>query len=365
MNTRMVWVGIVAAGLMAGAPAGAAPAAPVTGAEQPARVVDLSMDSRALEGNLLGVSTRRALKVYLPPGYSQGVRRYPVVFYFHNSNWSPRRLFEDNHLDGFFDRAVAGGMLGEVIVVAPDLTTPSGYNFFANETTSGRWLDHIMQEVVPLIDARYRTLAQPASRALVGDFFGGYAALKLAMIHPRSFGAVYALHPVGTGPGLIPGVMRPDWRRMNLAKSWDDLDGDPFARVFTAMAQAYLPNPSRPPFFCDFLVELKGDELVVDGERVKRLQGSFSLSSYVPGAAAGLRSLRGIKLDWGRYDTNADHVVANTAFSRLLDEYGVTHFAEEYGGNPWNKLWITAGRVEDDLIPFLARHLEGAAPARR
>jgi hypothetical protein len=331
----------------------------------PGRVVDLAMESAALAGNLLGVATHRALKVYLPPGYERGARRYPVVYYFHNSGWSPRQLFEENRLDGFFDRAIGNGVLAEVIVVAPDLTTPTGFNFFSNEPTSGRWLDHIVDEVVPLIDARFRTLARPASRALVGDFFGGYAALKLALLRTPSFGAVYALHPVGTGAGLIPGVMRPDWRRMNLARSWDDLAGDGFSMVFTAMAQAYLPNPGRPPFYCDFPVDLAGDALVVNEVRVRKLKEAFLLASHVPAAATSLKRLRGIALDWGRYDTTTDHVVSNAAFSRLLDEYGVTHIAEEYSGNQWDRLWVPGGRIEADLIPFIARHVAGAAPARR
>ena len=32
--------------------------------------------------------------------------------------------------------------------------------------------------------------------------------------------------------------------------------GDPYTPVFVAMAQTFLPNPDRPPFYCDFIVEL-------------------------------------------------------------------------------------------------------------
>ena len=70
-------------------------------------------------------------------------------------------------------------------------------------------------------------------------------------------------------------------------------------------------------------------------------------------------------MDWGRYDPNQDHVYANVAFSRKLEEYGITHSAEEYAGNEWNQLWVPNGRVEADLLPFFAQYLEGAAPARR
>ena len=327
-------------------------------------VVDAVLESRALAGNLVGVETRRSLKVYLPPGYDTGKRRYPVIYYVHNSHWSARQLFEQNHMDAFLDRAIADHVLGEVILVAGDFTTASGYNFFSNESVSGRWVDHVALELVPYVDARFRTRADAASRAITGDFFGGYAALKLALLHAETFGVVYALHPVGTGTGQVPGIMRPDWNAIHSARSWADIQSLPYTPVFAAMSQAYLPNASRPPFFCDFMVERENGQLVVKPENVRKLHEGFLLDHYVAGHAADLKRLRAIKLDWGRYDLNQDHVLANQQFSRRLDEYGITHFAEEYSGNQYDRLWTANGRVEGDLLPFLAKFLEGAAPAR-
>ena len=77
------------------------------------RVVDAEFRSRALEGNLVGVDTLRRIKVYLPPGYERGASRYPVVYYVHNTQWSPRQLFEENRLNEFLDRAIARGRLGK------------------------------------------------------------------------------------------------------------------------------------------------------------------------------------------------------------------------------------------------------------
>ncbi|PUA27032.1 MAG: hypothetical protein B0W54_19570 [Cellvibrio sp. 79] len=41
-------------------------------------------------------------------------------------------------------------------------------------------------------------------------------------------------------------------------------------------------------------------------------------------------NLIGFKMDWGRYDDNPDHVYANQKFTRILDDYGISHQAEEY-----------------------------------
>lgn len=341
-------------GFQAVTPAGAAPG----------RIVDVAYESRALAGNLIGVDVRRRIKVYLPASYEGGFTRYPVVYYIHNYHWSPTRTFEENRLPDFFERASERGRIGEVILVAGDFTTPTGFNFFGNDRVAGRWVDHFVDELVPLIDSRFRTRATAASRGLAGDFFGGFAALKFAMERPGVFGAVYALHPVGTGSGE-PGFWRPDWQVVHGAKSWEDLRRDTYAPIFVAMAQAYLPNPDRPPFFCDFMVEPQDGELKPNTRNIITLETRFLLDARLREHAEGLKQLRGLKIDWGRYDPVNAHVYANHAFTRKLEGYGVPHFAEEYAGNQWNRLWTPHGRVEDDLVPFFADFLEGASPSAR
>jgi hypothetical protein len=328
------------------------------------KVVEFELVSQVLADNLIGLRATRAIHVYLPPGYEKGTGRYPVVYFFHNMYSSPRQVFEEHRLGGFFDRAIAIEDLREVIVVAGDFTTPSHINMFGNTSVAGRWIDHIVAELVPQIDARFRTIAKPESRAATGHFFGAFAALKLGMWHPETFGVVYALHPVGTGTGLQPGMWRPNWELVHSARDFDDLRKDTYAPIFVVMAQAYLPNPKRPPFYCDFMLEREGAALVPNARNIATLYGNFLLDSQLPARADALKRLRALKLDWGRYDATPGHVYANQAFTRKLEELGVRHFAEEFSGNDWNQLWIENGRVEADLMPFLARHLEGAAPPR-
>jgi enterochelin esterase-like enzyme len=326
------------------------------------RIVDVELDSRALSGNLIGVDPKRRIKVYLPASYGRSSVRYPVVYYIHNYHWSPRQTFGENRLHEFFERAVARGQLGEVILVAGDFTTPTGFNLFGNDVVAGRWIDHIADELMPFVDGRFRTRATAASRGLAGDFFGAFASLKVAMVRPGVFGAVYALHPVGTGTGVMPGTWRPDWQVVHAAKSWEDLHRDTYAPVYVAMAQAYLPNPDRPPFFCDFIVEPQDGELKAHISNITKLQTRFHLIEQLVEHAEALKQLRALKIDWGRYDETHGHVYANQAFTRKLEGYGVTHFAEEYSGNQWNRLWTPHGRVERDLLPFFADFLEGAEP---
>jgi hypothetical protein len=67
--------------------------------------------------------------------------------------------------------------------------------------------------------------------------------------------------------------------------------------------------------------------------------------------------MRGIAFDWGRFDSNPDHVYANQAFSKKLRDQGIEHEAEEYNGDPFSKNWIEQGRVYARMLPFFARHL--------
>jgi len=328
------------------------------------RVVDAEFRSKALEGTLVGVDPQRHIKVYLPPGYDASAARYPVIYYIHNTHWSPRQIFEENHLDSFIDRAIERGRLGGVIVVAGDFTTATGFNLFGNDAVAGRWIDHIVDELVPFVDAHYRTRPVAASRGIAGDFFGGFAALKVPMLHPDVFGSLYALHPVGTGTGLQPGMWRPDWRVVHEARSWHDLERDDFAPMFVSMAQAYLPNPARPPLYCDFMVEPVDGKLEPNTAGIVTLYSRFLLDSVLQRHPEGLKRLRAVKIDWGRHDSTPGHVYANQAFTRKLDEYGIAHFSEEYAGNQWDRLWVRHGRVEADLLPFFAEFLEGAGGAR-
>ena len=78
---------------------------------------------------------------------------------------------------------------------------------------------------------------------------------------------------------------------------------------------------------------------------VQLLKSRFMLEKIVATISTTSRKLRGIKFDWGRYDPNQDHVYANQAFTRKLDELGIEHVAEEYRGLPWDKYWVDDGRV--------------------
>jgi hypothetical protein len=337
-------------------------ASPALSAASPSSIETRNLDSTILRDNLIGLNPQRRLKIYLPPGYAEGKQRYPVIYLLHSINWDNERMFVPGTLaQPTFDRAIARGVIRPFILVAPDYTTPGVGSFFANSTTTGRFEDHTMQEVIPFIDANYRTLPGAQSRGITGDFMGAYGALRYAFRHPDAFGVVYGMHPVGAGSGVEPLYQRPDWALMHRARTAAELQTDTFAPVFMAMMQTFLPNPQRPPFFCDFAVDVRGAESKVNAANVQRVEARFFLENIAAQERDNLARLRAIKFDWGRYDPTFAHVHSNRELTRDLDELGIEHEAEEFRGMPWDKYWAPeGGRVYEDVLPFFARHLEFA-----
>jgi enterochelin esterase-like enzyme len=322
-------------------------------------VVTRQLNSTILKENKVGLAETRTVKVYLPPGYETSGKSYPVIYYFGNSDL----ISGGRQVVNLLERAFVIGMIKELIFVAADYSTTGVGSLYENSPVSGRWLDFITQELVPFIDSSFRTLHHRDSRALAGDFMGGRGALKLAMTHADLFGVVYAMHPVATGMGYIPWTeLGIDWKKILQAKSTDDLadlSSDVRAKIFIAVCQAFLPNPSRPPFYCDFYMDLENGTTKLNVENMRKAKQGFLLEESVrdSGSVSNLKKMRAIAFDWARYDGNFDHIHSARVFTRELDDLGIEHEAEEYRGNPWNKVWTNDGRFYNRVLPFFARHL--------
>lgn len=321
-------------------------------------IITEHLSSTILTENLIGLDPNRTIKIYLPPGYRNSGKKYPVVYYCHSIFSGAEKLFEDGNLVKILERGFLNGIVQEFIFVAADYSSPTTGSLYENSPTSGRWLDFTINELVPFIDARYRTIHHRDSRAVTGDFMGGRGALKLAMTHSEIFSVVYALHPVATGAGYIPWAANEvNWKRILQAKTFSELAGDGRAQMFVAIAQAFLPNPNRPPFYCDFWMELENGEPKFHTENTRKAQTGFLLDHTLEESAKSLKAMRGIAFDWARYDPTPTHVYSNQAFTRMLEDLGIEHEAEEFRGSPSNKIWTENGRVYSRVLPFLARYL--------
>jgi hypothetical protein len=341
---------LVAAGLAPGLPG-------AVSASAPSQVVDRQLRSESLAQSKIGTDPVRRMAVYLPAGYEGSPGRYPVIYLLPNTFAAYRACFDQRGAQALFDRAIGEGVIGKFILVAIDMNTPLGCSWYVNSPVTGNWEDFVIRELVPYVDANFRTLPRRDSRGIAGDFMGGYGALRLGMIHPDVFGAVYALHPVGTGSGLLVMDSRPNWDTLAHAVSLDDARRDGFTQIFTTIFQAHLTNVGRPPLYIDLAARRDGDRLVIDSRLTERLRNNFFIESMIPRYADNLKSLRGLKFDWARSDANQDHVYANQALTHKLNEFGIVHEAEEYNGAWGEPNWGEDGRVYTQVLPFFKRHL--------
>ena len=327
-------------------------------AESPSQIVPREISSKNFSQNKIGISPVRKLVVYLPPDYDQSSKRYPVIYFLPNPfDGSFDSHFKKVGAQDLFDHAISTGVINKFILVSVDMTTPLGTSWFINSSVTGNWDDFMLQELVPYIDANFKTIPTRDSRAIAGIFFGGYGAIRFGMIHPNIFGTVYAMHPVGTGNGIKILAGLPNWDLMAKAKSIDDVKPDGYSAIFTAIFEAHVPNPDKPPLYIDFIAHKDGDQLVIDAKQMDRLRNNFFLESLVPQYAENLRSLRGFKFDWARSDLNQDHVYSNQALTHKLNEFGIVHEAEEYNGTWGEPNWGSDGRIYNEVLPFFQRHL--------
>ncbi|MGZ8481838.1 MAG: alpha/beta hydrolase [Candidatus Limnocylindria bacterium] len=186
---------------------------PPWGHDWAGRLHELVIDSEALTGNPLGDPHRRPLYVYTPPGYEADTeRRYPSVYVLQGLTgqldmWRNRKAFMPNPLEAV-DAWFAQPGTQPAIVAFVDAWTSLGGSQFIDSPATGRYHGYLCDEVVPLVDARYRTLDGAVHRGVAGKSSGGYGAMVTPMLRPDLFGGL-ATH---AGDALFEVCYAPEFR---------------------------------------------------------------------------------------------------------------------------------------------------------
>jgi enterochelin esterase-like enzyme len=161
------------------------------------------------------IGQRHTFDVYLPHGYDEGGRRYPVVYYHGGTN-----AVKLGRLTNALD-ALIGNELEPMVVVFMDIT--GGNIFMPRERYGELWAN----ELVPFMDETYRTLATREGRANVGAGTSAHDAAHCAFAYPAlsSKLAIQSLGVVDIGRNrLEPLVMTAQEHPLQVHIEWGVYD---------------------------------------------------------------------------------------------------------------------------------------------
>jgi endo-1,4-beta-xylanase len=125
--------------------------------------------------------------LYLPPSYAtHPAWRYPVIYHLHGAGGNETRsVYSANVLhDG-----ILAGRVPEIIMVFPN----GGRSTMYQDSADGRFMAEttVIKELIPHIDATYRTIADRKARCIEGFSMGGRGSTNLAMKYPEIFGSMF------------------------------------------------------------------------------------------------------------------------------------------------------------------------------
>lgn len=132
--------------------------------------------------NLFSPSMKKEIpvKVVTPDGYEKSDLRYPSIYTLHGANGSAGGNLV--YVTNFVDQVNA-------IVISPDGGRTSWW-VDSPIDPSYQYETFVIKELIPHIDAHFRTDARKTKRAIFGGSMGGHGACYLAFRHKELFGVV-------------------------------------------------------------------------------------------------------------------------------------------------------------------------------
>lgn len=200
--------------------------------------------------------------IYLPPGYTQDIQaRFPVVYWLHGGG--------GNELTGApavvpaADEAIRTGALPPMIIVFVN----GGPAWHYDDPPAGQLGETaFIDELIPLVDRTYRTIADRNHRAIEGMSMGGRGTTRGVFKHPELF---CSAAPLAAGFGneqkAVDAGQHLDNNVFSLAKKYAAQPVPPIRLLIVIGTKDfnYLPNLD----YMKFLDELKlpYDKIVLEG----------------------------------------------------------------------------------------------------
>lgn len=160
-------------------------------------------------------NTTRRCFVYTPPGYDQeSSKRYPVLYLQHGGGENETGWSSQGKAGLIMDNLIAEGKATPFIIVMDNgsWTMSKGRRDGGTWPPEG-WADGfqktLLEEIIPMIDAQYRTLADQAHRGMAGLSMGGMQTNIIGMENPDVFSliGIFSGGTVGDPATAHDGVM--------------------------------------------------------------------------------------------------------------------------------------------------------------
>jgi enterochelin esterase family protein len=159
---------------------------------------------------------QRKVVVYTPPDYDQDpTARYPVLYLQHGYGEDRRAWWRQGRVNFILDNLLAAGKTKPMIVVMEDGGIATGFGggkgnppatapVAADRFAFAQAFERVMiNELIPMIDATYRTIPDRNHRAMAGTSLGGWQTLQITLNHLDTFAYIG-----GFSPGLPQDISR-------------------------------------------------------------------------------------------------------------------------------------------------------------
>ncbi len=245
--------------------------------------------------------------VILPPGYrAKATTRYPVLYLLHGHG---------GHYTDWLTRTNIADYASQYRMI---VVMPEGNNSWYVDGASGssdKYETYILQELMPDVDKRYRTIQSRYGRAIAGLSMGGYGAIKYGLKYPSVFAFA------GSMSGAF-GVTRYTDKEMGGA-NWE-----PFLKTFGPV-----------------------------GSETRKANDIFEITKAL--TPARIASLPYFYFDCGTEDA-AQHFDRNRELSEIFLERKIPH---EYRELPGNHSWQYWDQQVQEVLKIAAEKLH--APRRK
>lgn len=167
--------------------------------ETPAPVPEFNLSYKLETFNSRVMGGKRTYGVSLPPGYNESPNQsYPVIFLLHGGHGTPRSWFEKEKGSVLttLQKLYVANKLPPSIIITPDGYDQRGTTGLRDpeyiDGPNGRITTHIGNELVKVVQSRYRTLPAPNYWAIGGLSSGGWGAINIGLHYTENFSILFS-----------------------------------------------------------------------------------------------------------------------------------------------------------------------------